>query len=137
MGVGYNTIRFDDEVTRHLFWRNLIDPYAREWQNGCGRWDLLDVVRCTWALRPDGITWPTHPAGETRISADTVVRVDTARGPEGFAYISDTAGGGTEVSGGSYARKSTVGADWAASSGGSIEERWSPPLGGAMMLQGC
>jgi exodeoxyribonuclease-1 len=45
IGVGYNTIRFDDEVTRHLFWRNLIDPYGREWQNGCGRWDLLDVVR--------------------------------------------------------------------------------------------
>ena len=33
IGVGYNSIRFDDEVTRFLFWRNLIDPYAREWQN--------------------------------------------------------------------------------------------------------
>ncbi len=64
VGVGYNTIRFDDEVTRFLFWRNLIDPYAREWQNGCGRWDLLDVVRCTWALRPDGITWPQHTTGD-------------------------------------------------------------------------
>ena len=63
IGVGYNTIRFDDEVTRHLFWRNLIDPYAREWQNGCGRWDLLDVVRTTWALRPEGITWPKHEDG--------------------------------------------------------------------------
>lgn len=63
IGVGYNTIRFDDEVTRHLFWRNLIDPYAREWQDGCGRWDLLDVVRCTWALRPEGIQWPRHEAG--------------------------------------------------------------------------
>lgn len=63
VGVGYNTLRFDDEVTRHLFWRNLMDPYAREWQNGCGRWDLLDVVRCTWALRPAGIEWPTHEDG--------------------------------------------------------------------------
>ena len=63
VGVGYNSIRFDDEVTRHLFWRNLIDPYAREWQNECGRWDLLDVVRCTWALRPEGIEWPTHDDG--------------------------------------------------------------------------
>ncbi len=63
VGVGYNSIRFDDEVTRFLFWRNLIDPYAREWQNGCGRWDLLDVVRATWALRPDGITWPLHTDG--------------------------------------------------------------------------
>ncbi len=58
IGVGYNTIRFDDEVTRFLFWRNLIDPYAREWQNQCGRWDLLDVVRMTHALRPQGIAWP-------------------------------------------------------------------------------
>ena len=63
IGVGYNSIRFDDEVTRHLFWRNLIDPYAREWQNQCGRWDLLDVVRTTWALRPEGIQWPTHEDG--------------------------------------------------------------------------
>jgi exodeoxyribonuclease-1 len=62
-GVGYNNIRFDDEVTRYLFWRNLIDPYAREWQNECARWDLLDVVRCAYALRPQGITWPKHDDG--------------------------------------------------------------------------
>lgn len=63
IGVGYNTIRFDDEITRFMFWRNLIDPYAREWQNGCGRWDLLDVVRLTYALRPEGIVWPTKEDG--------------------------------------------------------------------------
>ena len=61
IGVGYNTIRFDDEVTRFMFWRNLVDPYGREWQNDCGRWDLLDVVRMAYALRPDGIVWPTKP----------------------------------------------------------------------------
>ncbi|NHR08827.1 exodeoxyribonuclease I [Chromobacterium haemolyticum] len=63
IGVGYNSIRFDDEVTRFLFWRNLMDPYAREWQNQCGRWDLLDLVRATFALRPDGIQWPQHEDG--------------------------------------------------------------------------
>jgi exodeoxyribonuclease I len=63
IGVGYNSIRFDDEVTRHLFWRNLIDPYAREWQNDCGRWDLLDVVRSCYALRPEGLHWPLHSDG--------------------------------------------------------------------------
>jgi len=63
IGVGYNTIRFDDEITRFMFWRNLIDPYAREWQNGCGRWDILDVVRTAYALRPEGINWPTKPEG--------------------------------------------------------------------------
>ncbi len=63
VGVGYNTIRFDDEITRFMFWRNLIDPYAREWKNRCGRWDLLDVVRTAYALRPDGIEWPRHDDG--------------------------------------------------------------------------
>lgn len=63
VGVGYNTIRFDDEVTRFLFWRNLIDPYAREWQNNCGRWDILDLVRTAYALRPDGIEWPRNNEG--------------------------------------------------------------------------
>ena len=63
IGVGYNSIRFDDEVTRFIFWRNLRDPYAREWQNGCGRWDLLDVVRAAHALRPEGIEWPMGDDG--------------------------------------------------------------------------
>src|SRR3990167_5251744 len=63
IGVGYNTIRFDDEITRFMFWRNLIDPYAREWQNHCGRWDILDLVRAAYALRPEGITWPTREDG--------------------------------------------------------------------------
>lgn len=62
-GLGYNTLRFDDELTRHLFWRNLYDPYGREWQNGGSRWDLLDCVRATFAFRPKGIEWPRHEDG--------------------------------------------------------------------------
>jgi exodeoxyribonuclease I len=74
IGVGYNTIRFDDEVTRFLLWRNLMDPYAREWQNGCGRWDMLDVVRMAYALRPDGITWPRHDDGRPSFRLEHLTR---------------------------------------------------------------
>ncbi|NOV29579.1 exodeoxyribonuclease I [Methylomonas sp. ZR1] len=59
-GVGYNSIRFDDEVTRNLLYRNFYDPYAREWQNGNSRWDIIDVVRAAKALRPEGIEWPVN-----------------------------------------------------------------------------
>ena len=76
VGVGYNSIRFDDEVTRHLFWRNLIDPYAREWQNQCGRWDILDVVRAAFALRPDGIAWPTHDDGRPSFKLEHLTRAN-------------------------------------------------------------
>lgn len=61
--VGYNNLQFDDEVTRHTLWRNFFDPYAREWQNGCSRWDIINMVRLTYALRPDGIEWPLREDG--------------------------------------------------------------------------
>lgn len=63
--VGYNNIRFDDEVTRFTLYRNFFDAYAHEWQNGNSRWDILDMVRLTHALRPDDIQWPQHPDGKT------------------------------------------------------------------------
>lgn len=56
--IGFNNIRFDDEFIRTLFWRTFNDPYEWSWRDGRGRWDLLDVVRMTRALRPDGIEWP-------------------------------------------------------------------------------
>ena len=76
VGVGYNSIRFDDEVTRHLFWRCLIDPYAREWQNQCGRWDILDLVRAAWALRPEGIEWPLHDDGRPSFKLEHLTKAN-------------------------------------------------------------
>lgn len=64
-GSGYNSIRYDDELTRHLFFRNLIEPYGREWQNGNSRWDLIDVLRAAHALRPEGLNWPKRADGAT------------------------------------------------------------------------
>lgn len=61
--VGYNSLRFDDEFTRQLLYRNFYDPYAREWENGNSRWDLIDLVRMCQALRPEGIVWPTREDG--------------------------------------------------------------------------
>ena len=56
--MGFNNIRYDDEMTRYTFYRNFIDPYEYSWKNGNSRWDLLDLVRACYALRPDGIEWP-------------------------------------------------------------------------------
>ncbi|WP_028118081.1 exodeoxyribonuclease I [Ferrimonas senticii] len=61
--VGYNSIRFDDEVTRYSLYRNFFDPYAREWQHGNSRWDIIDLVRACYALRPEGIEWPEREEG--------------------------------------------------------------------------
>ncbi|WP_392431519.1 exodeoxyribonuclease I [Yersinia sp. HM-2024] len=61
--LGYNNIRFDDEVSRNIFYRNFYDPYAYSWQGGNSRWDLLDVMRACYALRPEGIIWPENEEG--------------------------------------------------------------------------
>jgi exodeoxyribonuclease-1 len=62
--VGYNTVRFDDEFMRCLHYRNFYDPYEWQWQDSRSRWDILDVVRMTRALRPEGIEWPFDVKGK-------------------------------------------------------------------------
>ena len=62
--VGFNTIRFDDEFMRFLNYRNYYDAYEWQWKDGRGRWDLLDAVRMTRALRPKGIYWPFDSDGK-------------------------------------------------------------------------
>ncbi len=64
IAVGFNNVRFDDEFIRHTLWRNFYDPYEWAWSDGRGRWDMLDVVRMTRALRPDGMTWPVDESGK-------------------------------------------------------------------------
>ncbi len=79
--AGYNTLRFDDEVTRFSFWRNFHDPYAREWQNGNSRWDLIDLVRACCALRPDGIEWP-------QLDGRTSLKLELLTAANGIAHES-------------------------------------------------
>ncbi|MHC8373403.1 exodeoxyribonuclease I [Pseudomonas sp. MDT1-85] len=69
-GAGYNTLRFDDEMTRYSLYRNFFDPYAREWQGGNSRWDLIDVVRAAYALRPDGLVWPKDDEGRVTLKLE-------------------------------------------------------------------
>ncbi|MGH8475144.1 MAG: exodeoxyribonuclease I, partial [Methylococcales bacterium] len=62
-GAGYNSLRFDDEVTRNCLYRNFYDPYAREWQHGNSRWDIIDMLRLVRALRPETLEWPQSTEG--------------------------------------------------------------------------
>lgn len=68
--AGYNNIRFDDEVTRQLLYRNLLDPYEREWKNGNSRWDIIDMVRLCAATRAEGINWPKKDDGSNSFRLD-------------------------------------------------------------------
>ena len=56
--VGYNSIAFDDEYTRHTLFRNFLDPYSWHWQNGNSRWDILNVARFCYAHKEsESLNW--------------------------------------------------------------------------------
>ncbi|KES20665.1 MULTISPECIES: exodeoxyribonuclease I [unclassified Pseudomonas] len=74
--AGYNTLRFDDEVTRYSLYRNFFDPYAREWQGGNSRWDLIDLVRTAYALRPEGIQWPLNDEGVVTLKLERLTEAN-------------------------------------------------------------
>jgi exodeoxyribonuclease-1 len=74
--VGYNTVRFDDEFMRYLNWRNFYDAYEWQWQDHRSRWDLLDVVRMTRALRPDGIQWPFDATGKPTNRLELITKLN-------------------------------------------------------------
>lgn len=61
--AGYNSVKFDDEFVRNLLYRNLFDPYEREYANGNSRWDAINLLRAARDLRPEGLVWPTEPDG--------------------------------------------------------------------------
>lgn len=62
--AGFNNIRFDDEFMRFLQYRNFYDAYEWQWKQGTSRWDILDAVRTTRALKPAGIKWPYASDGK-------------------------------------------------------------------------
>lgn len=74
--VGYNSIRFDDEVARFLFYRNFYDPYSREWRNGNSRWDIIDLARACYALRPEGIVWPERDDGSPSFKLELLTKAN-------------------------------------------------------------
>ena len=88
-GVGYNSIRFDDEFTRYGLYRNFFDPYAREWQNGNSRWDLIDPIRCARALRPEGIEWPQREEGITSFRLEELTAANGISHTEAHDALSD------------------------------------------------
>ena len=79
--VGFNSLRFDDEFTRQMLYRNFHDPYAREWRNGNSRWDVIDLFRAAYALRPEGFNWPQKDNGSPSFKLEDMAHAN------GLAHI--------------------------------------------------
>jgi exodeoxyribonuclease-1 len=87
--VGFNSVRFDDEFMRFLLYRNFYDAYEWQWKDGSSRWDLLDVVRMTRALRPDGIEWPFAPDGKPANRLEYLTKVNKLEHSDAHDALAD------------------------------------------------
>lgn len=70
--VGYNSLRFDDEWSRHLFYRNLLPAYEWHYKNGNSRYDAILLMQAVYGLRPNIMKWhyvsTSDGSDETRVS---------------------------------------------------------------------
>ena len=89
IAVGYNNIRFDNDFIRFTFWRNFNDAYEWCWKDGCSTWDLLDVVRMTRALRPEGIKWPFAPDGKPSNKLEFITSINGLDHADAHDALSD------------------------------------------------
>lgn len=89
IAVGFNNVRFDDEFIRHLFWRTFRDAYEWQWKDGRSRWDILDLVRLTRALRPEGITWPFNEKGEPTNRLELITKLNGIEHEHAHDALSD------------------------------------------------
>lgn len=89
IAVGFNNIRFDNDFIRFLFWRNFNDAYEWVWKDGCSTWDLLDVVRMTRALRPEGIKWPFASDGKPSNKLELLTAVNGLDHKDAHDALSD------------------------------------------------
>lgn len=71
---GYNTMSFDDEVTRHTLYRNLKNPYQQEWQNGNARFDLYPLVQMVYAFSPSVMKWPLKDDGVVSLKLEDIAK---------------------------------------------------------------
>lgn len=86
---GYNSLRFDDEFSRYLFYRNFFDPYAREWQSGNSRWDVIDLFRTAYALRPEGLQWPKNDQGNPSFKLELLTQANNVTHGKAHDAVSD------------------------------------------------
>lgn len=73
--IGYNTLKFDEEMLRHAFFTHLMQPYATS-LNGHRRADLLTMVRAIAMLKPDALSIPLNGMGKPSFKLGEICRAN-------------------------------------------------------------
>jgi len=87
--VGFNNVRFDDEFVRYTMYRNFFEPYEWQWKDGRSRWDIMDALRMTRALRPEGIEWPFDDKGGPTVRLESMTAANNISHANAHTALAD------------------------------------------------
>lgn len=68
--TGFNSIRFDEEMLRQMFYQNLQPEIFVTQFNGNARFDIMTAVFAVFQRRPDLLNWPVDETGRVRFKLD-------------------------------------------------------------------
>jgi exodeoxyribonuclease-1 len=71
---GYNSMKYDESVSRFGFWRSVIPVYDREYKNGNSRWDILPVVATYASLGVKGVKIPVLSEGNRSLKLENLAK---------------------------------------------------------------
>jgi exodeoxyribonuclease I len=74
ISVGYNSLGFDDEFLRFMFYRNLLDPYSHQYAGGCSRADILPVAALCKIFCEKVMRWPCLEDGRSTLKLAHISR---------------------------------------------------------------
>ncbi|OQY53186.1 MAG: exodeoxyribonuclease [Desulfobacteraceae bacterium 4572_89] len=72
ISFGYNSLGFDDEFLRFLFYRNLLDPYTHQYANQCSRMDMLPVTALFRVFCDHVMKWPHLEDGRSSLKLELI-----------------------------------------------------------------
>lgn len=86
--VGYNTMKFDEEVLRQTFYQNLRPSVSITQFSGNTRLDILPAVYAAFVLDPD-LFWPTDDTGRRSFKRDRLAPANGFNAQDAHAALGD------------------------------------------------
>lgn len=86
---GYNTISFDDEMTRRMNYRCLRDPYVHEWKDNNIRLDFFKLVQMAYVFTPSIMEWAYKDDGGVSLKLENLTAVNGLEHGQAHDALSD------------------------------------------------
>jgi exodeoxyribonuclease-1 len=87
--TGFNSIRFDEEMLRQMFYQNLQTEIFATQFNGNTRLDIMTAVFAAFHRHPDLFDWPVDETGKVRFKLDRLAPLNGFEGHNAHDALGD------------------------------------------------